>query len=429
MKRQLYIALIVAGLCASSLSQVSAYFDTNFFRSHDIDFKTFEWNNKSFRIGAFTEYGHTYDCRDWNEDKRNVLQIYNLYQSSLAMLLGAPKNTTIYNLALKHTPGASPMSDDEYRGRFNLTGSYEEYGVTLFGKYKIPIKSIPGTWSISAYLPIKHIEIDDVSWSDQTKNVLAADLLFKADISDSLASSVQTLGNLNINEHGWSKTGLGDTTLILEWYKDHKQLDREYLKNVRIIVQLGLTIPTAEKKDEDQALAKSLGKDGAWGIPVRAGLHLDFIKHVCAGFELDLLGHFSTTKVRRLKTNEYQTDFLLLHKGNVTKSYGPEWRFHLFLQAKKLLPGLSAMAAYQFYKRDEDQLSPKSNDFNYNIINSAEGLKQTARHNAVFTLSYNPLQDKNSSIIPQVSVFYKLPILGQRSVLSQTFGGQIGLTF
>ena len=146
-------------------------------------------------------------------------------------------------------------------------------------------------------------------------------------------------------------------------------------------------------------------------------------------FFFDCTSFLSTTKVRRLKTNQYQTDFLLLHKGNTTKRFGPEWRFNLFLKAKEILPGLSAIAAYQFLKHDEDRLSPKSNNFNYNIINSAEGLQEWHTHNAIFTLSYNPLQNKNSKVKPQISLFYKIPITGKRAALSNTFGGQIGIIF
>jgi hypothetical protein len=423
--------IITAGiLIGLSVTNLSAFLDSNLFRTHDVDFRTFEWKkNNNFRLGVFNEYGSTSECRNWDENKVGIMDIYGTHQSSVAMLLGAPKNSTVYNLALKHIPGLAPLTEDDYRGRFKLDGSYKEYAAILFGKYKLPIKSLPGVFSLDLYLPIRHMEFYDVSWTDQTRDVLSEDLLFKADITTSIASNVQTLGNLNINEAGWSKTGLGDTMLMLNWYKDYMQYDKEYLKKVRVNLQIGLSIPTASQKDEDQSLAKSLGNDGAWGIPLKTALHLNFVKNIVGGLEFDFFGFLPNTKVRRLKTHLQQTDFLLLNKANTTKNFGPQWRFHLFLQAKKLLPGLSAMAAYQFIKHDEDRLSPKSNDYNYDTINSAEGLKERHHHHALFTLAYSPLQHKKTRVTPQISLFYKLPVTGKRTMLAHTFGGQIGVTF
>ena len=234
MKKQIRIALTIIIIFVGTCSKTFAYLESNFFRPYDVDFKTFEWGKKNLRFGTFYEYGTTSQCRDWDENKVNVLQMYGQYQSSLAMLLGAPKNTTIYNLALKHIPGSSPSTHDDYRGKFEVTGNYKEQNAVLFGKWKLPIKSLPGTLALSVFVPIKQIEFYNVNWQDQTLDVLAADLLFKADISNNLATNVKTLGNLDINENGWKKTGIGDTVVTLRWYKNFKQIDKEYLKNVRL---------------------------------------------------------------------------------------------------------------------------------------------------------------------------------------------------
>jgi len=136
------------------------------------------------------------------------------------------------------------------------------------------------------------------------------------------------------------------------------------------------------------------------------------------------------TRVRRLKTDVNQTDFLILNKGSATKSVGTAYKFNLFLQFERFFKGLSAKVAYQFFKHDDDKLTADSNDFSYNIINSAQSLKEWNFQNFVFQLNYDFfLECKDSWFKPQLSFFYKLPVTGKRVINPHTFGGQIALNF
>jgi hypothetical protein len=131
-----------------------------------------------------------------------------------------------------------------------------------------------------------------------------------------------------------------------------------------------------------------------------------------------------------MKTSRYQTDYLLLHKGKATKSQGPTWKFTLFGKARKILPGLSAMASYHFVKHDDDRLQPKSYNFDPKIVNTAESLKEWSSHSFVFQAAYDLHGlESNKRFRPHISAFYKLPITGKRVILAHTFGGQIGFTF
>jgi hypothetical protein len=149
----------------------------------------------------------------------------------------------------------------------------------------------------------------------------------------------------------------------------------------------------------------------------------------CGG-EFEMLAFFDQKRERRLKTDENQTDFLLLHKGIATKSFGFSYKFNLFVQAQRFLGGLSAMVAYQFFRHDDDKLTAESNDFSYHIINSAHSLHEWGMQNFVFQLNYDFFKEcKNSWFKPQISLFYKLPITGKRVINPETFGGQIAVNF
>jgi len=422
------VLLVTLVLCAH---EVSAYAPTNFFNAYEFDYRPvvgfnskhdriksdYGRKNKNFRVGLATEYGKTRKSRDWDENKNNALQLYNERESSVAMLLGAPEGSKIDKLAKELGVSAATITADGCRGSFELTGEYEQLTAMLFGKYKLPI-NLEGLFELAVYIPFKSMQFNDVRWIDHTKNALSADREFREKFSSQLAQKAQELGCLDINQNGWKQEGLGDITVMLAWQKDFKQ-DKDYLKTVRINTQIGLTIPTGEKKDIDQALSLPLGNDGGWGIPASLGLDLNFINNIRAGVELSVLGVFDSTRTYRMRTSRHQTDFLLLNKGQATRSYGTAWKFTLFSQAKQLYKDLSGMISYHFVKHDEDRLHPKSYNFNYSIVNSTESLQEWSSHSFVFQLSYGRY----------LSLFYKLPLTGKRVILANTFGAQAGFTF
>jgi len=133
------------------------------------------------------------------------------------------------------------------------------------------------------------------------------------------------------------------------------------------------------------------------------------------------------SKDRRMKTHPYQTEFLLLNKGRSTKEHGLTWKFYLYAQAFQFWRGLSLKAAYEYIKHDNDRLSPKTDDFNANIANTARSLEEWYTHNLIFSLNYDFFKCKR--IKPQLSLFYKLPLTGKRVVMPQTLGGQLTLNF
>jgi len=398
---------------------------TNFYMPYDINLRMTEWKNTQFRFGVDFEHGETRKSKNPDEDETGVLRLYNSTESSITMLMGADSGTDIYNLAAQLE--AAGVTDDGTRGHFRLDGKFEETNLNFYGKYKFTFGFIPGNFDFTFYLPFKFMEIKDVSWNDLTESLTFADLLVHSLVTDSIANNVRNLGDLDIG--AWKKSGLSDLAFLFNWYMDFKQT-KEHLKNVRVSAKTGLTIPTGAKKNENKAFSFPLGNDGAWGIPFGVNLDLFFINDIKSGLEFELFFLFDETRVRRLKTDRNQTDFLLLHKGKATISHGFCWKFNLFFQLDHFWKGLSAMAAYRFFKHDEDTITAQSNNFNYEIINSAESLKEWVSQCFVFQLNYDFFDEFTDSIIkPQISFFYKLPVTGKRVINAHTFGAQFALNF
>jgi len=418
--------ILIWGILVQNV-QLFSFASTNFYRPYDINFKTADVRGKDWKVGVNFEHGSTSNGRDLSENKANILRLANSTESSIAMLTNFPKDSDPWKILNDLPFKFSATTDDGVRGHFKFSGDFEETDFTIWGRYRLPLPSLPGKFDFYAYVPFKDIKISNVKKEDQTVSVVTADFYVQDNITKKLDELVKTYGNLDLGN--WSCLGISDLAFILNWFDDFKQ-DKEYLKNVRLHAHVGLTIPTGKEKDEDKAFSMPLGNDGAWGIPIGLGIDLGFINTLKSGLELEILTLLDETRTRRLKTHEKQTDFLFLQKGRATKSFGLMWKFNLYLQSFHFYRGLSAKAAYQFIKHDDDRVTAKSDDFIYSIINSAQSLKEWTSHNLILQLNYDFFKEaKNFAVKPQLCLFYKIPLTGRQVINPYTFGAQISCIF
>ena len=384
-----------------------------------------------FRIGVNVEWGKGKHSRNLHGKKRNVLQVYDDDQSTLAMieqpgpdLLADPDF-----IILRDTLRIFGARDDGVRGHVLFLGRFEQLDVTPHVRYVLPI-DIAGELAISVALPFRYARVGDISFKDLTlangcQDDKTEELLTQS--FDDLKNLVKKFGNLNLDP--WNAHGLGDLAVTLDWSNNYPQ-DKDGLENVDLNAFVGFTAPTGLKKNEDRAFSMAFGHDGAWSIPFGIGLDLDFKYCIAIGGAAHFEYVFDDTKTRRLKTHESQTEFLLLNKGRATKEHGLLWKFYLYLQAYHFLGGLSAKAAYEYVKHDDDRLTPKSDNFNASVANSAKSLEEWNMHHFIFQLNYDCFKDCSSLCVkPQLSFFYKLPIYGKGIINPQTIGGQIAFNF
>jgi hypothetical protein len=432
-------------LLASSLVPAAAFgfAQSNFFRPTDQALRLPVLKNTKFQVGAMVEHGSRDTGLNWNDKRRNVLALHDDKQNAIRMLKGS-KITSVQNIWQNDfvTKGVDSIPESD-AGMNRLSGSFNQTDFTFFGHYNFTFleNKIPGVLAVKAYLPIvskkiSGVKIEDLSplvadwttfsWGGAKKAV--------GDLGKDLLKNVKTWSGLELSN--WSKTGLGDMALTLNWHNYYKQ-NKEYLKLVGLFMHGGFLLPTGSQKDENQAFSMPMGSDGAWGIPLGVGLELGFIHDIKAGVNVDFLGFFDKSRERRMKTDENQTEFLLLNKGEATKESGLTWQFNLFLQWFHFFDGFSAKAAYQFVKHDDDRLCPKGNDFNYRIVNTANSLREWSFHNLAFFVNYDfkalgeyfdadTFADK---VTPQLSFFFKFPVAGRNGIDNRTLGGQLAFSF
>jgi len=441
-------------------SYVGAFAPTNFFIQNDPFFRLLPPRPQRFNhdekkkqeyidnvpfiiCTARVESGQRRTGLNLTGERRSIFALYEDTQSAVAMLknpIGDVKQK-VDALVLPGVPGgAQSLTDDGKSGHASLKGQFEEVDVTFFTSARIPQKLIPGNFFVSCYLPLKSKQISEFNVSVMSQAYFGPGIAISNFVKN-LNQQAKDLGGLSFNN--WSKSGFADPVLELSWQRRLAQQEGP-IKVLSLFASIGTLFPIASHKDENEALALSLGNDGAWAFPIKLALELDFEQYFRMGLYLDFLTMLEESRVRRLKTEVNQTEFLLLNKGNATKHHGVTGQFEVCLEAVRLWRGLCAKLAYQFIKHQTDRLTTSDPNFNNDIINTARSLNGWEAHNAMLSIGYDFSTFGNSknnsgqrsraeriwkSLAPQFSLFYKFPIYGKAIIDSHTFGAQLGLSF
>lgn len=352
-------------------------------------------------------------------DSVNPLQIYECNQNALTMLNGFTSCSAIGQLSARIN-----AESDCFRGRFEPCAKFHVDGVANFGLRFF----FPHDISLAFYLPYYAMRLEDVVWKDLTCCVSIEDARTHAYLTDCLCQKVCELGDLDLG--GWKRKGFGDTTVSLEWIKDFPQ-NREFLRSVMLNARLGLAIPTALKKDEDKIVAFSFGNDRAIGIIFALGIDLSLGCYMKAGLDVQLMHTFGNRRCRRIKTDVLQTELFLLQKTRAFRDFGLTQQFSLYWQFCNFLGGTSLEVAYQFYKRDHDELSLTSNEFSSQIANSSLNLLGWTTHDVFVILSYDfdKYMYEGARWSPYVAAFVDIPFNGKRSIVANNAGFTLGINF
>lgn len=424
-------SVLTSTLLVSTCAQ--AFVPNNFWTPYDPNWRLARCDDR-YHFGLDIEFGKGHAARNWRGDKSNVLRTHNHAENVVAMLLGyngsgSQQTNDLINALISALNGnmpelvSNPTHSDNaiaFKGKFSLLD------MTLSGQYTIPQQLFGGHIRGVLYVPIrdahiKHVEFININNNNQT-------------LTDELTGSKElfqkTINNITPLDFGaWKKTGIGDLVGMLTWDRCFKQ-EKGGIKSVDLGFNLGMTAPTADERDINKAFSMSLGNDGAWGIPFGLGLGLNSKYKITIGTDAQFLALFNHTGTFRLKTDVNQTENILLQTGRATKSYGLTWQFNLYLKSINFYKGLSVKAGYEYTKHDSDKLTPKSNDFNSSVINSAHSLLEWNNHSIIGMINWDSfLMDETSHGKPQLSIFCKIPVGGRNVVNPYTFGGQLAVNF
>ena len=363
-------------------------------------------------------FGFSGEGRNAEGDKVDPTRFLCANQNALAMLKGALSDSEIAAIAQQ----VNVDDDNGVRGHFLTTGSYNMPFYTLFSCAYQPVHE----WSFYAYLPLMHVEMENITWHNQTKNSTADDVLTRALITDDFFANVTRLGNLNLQS--WRKTGFGDMTFFGAWNRRFLQ-QKQWLKEVALTVRAGISFPTGVKKDQDKAFSLAFGNDGAYAFPFGAGIDLRFRHYAWAGIDVSFEHIFSHTKVRRIMTDPAQTNYLFLHTAKTRREYGMIQRFNIYLEPQ-LWKGFAMRIAYQHAKQSDDFLYVISRDYSQVVANQAQELQEWSTHHIFTQLKWDSSKlYKKAKLQPQVSIFARIPFNGRQVLQNKSVGCSVVIDF
>lgn len=409
---------IVSTFCINVYSlfpiNILGTFDNNFWVSRPV-------RGTNFFPTLIAEGSVKIDGRNGEGDKADILQIWNPNQDTLSMVRGFSPTSDIGKIA---SAIGNISNDTNDRGRFLPTGQLDYVGIGLNLEYRFP-----SNFCLSAYVPFYYMKLKDVYWQSLTKDPRIEDQLVDVGLASDycqLKSLVKRLGNLDIG--GWKSQGIGDVVFLAKYFKDFSQ-NRGAITNVRLECNLGFSVPSGKKRNEDVAFDIPLGNDGAWGLHFGTGIDITWHKIIRGGGYIQFLQLFGNIKERRIKVDENQTDLLFLAKCRAYKDYGFTQNYNLFLELTTR--PVSLRVAYEHLKHNEDKLSLLSNTYSQDVANTAASLDEWSNHQLLFKATFDFLATAKLSkkFYPTFDVFYKLPFNGKRMVQANTFGGALTIEF
>lgn len=373
----------------------------------------------TYNFNTFLEAGFGFKSFGPHEAVANPLQIWHTQQSALSMLKGfSPENPV--NLLSNEIDA----NDDGVRGRFNLCADFKIPFAAAFNGRFFFLKD----WFLSAHLPFYQMQLHNLQFIDQTENNTSVDLRTKTLLTDDIATFVNRFGCIKLDD--WKRNGIGDFSLILNWFRDFPQT-KEVLKNARVNWRVGLTLPTGKRADLDLLFAQSFGYNGACAIPFGLGLDLMLGNYLQTGVDIQLTHIFGHKSIHRIKTDINQTELFLLQKANAYRDYGLTQRINLYVKMDKFLKGFSFLLGYQFFKHGKDHLALTTNAFSNQIANTAESLKEWTIHHIITNASYDFAEHTwcKTAVVPYISMYTRIPFNGKRSAGSASVGFVVSLDF
>jgi len=374
-------------------------------------------NKYRYQLAGYAEAGVA-NATGFNEhgDHVNPLHIWNCQENSLAMLEGFDRDNPITQLR-----SALLDNNNGIRGQFNVDGDLKlNYNFSFAARY-----FFAQDWSIGLYLPVYRMQLKNVHFIDLTPNLDNDDKLVHQLLTDNFALKVQELGGLYIGD--WTRQGPGDLAFIVDWFRDFYQ-NKPFLKCVRVNWRWGIVFPTGVGENEDLSFAVPFGYDGAFAMPFGLGLDLTLGTHFKTGVDVQLTQIFGNKRTWRIKTQEDQTELLLLQKAHAYKDYGLVQRFNLYVELYNVFKGLSFVAGYQFLKEGEAELSLTTQEFSSAIANTSRKLDEFTMHHGIFKIMYD-FGLTSRGVRPELSFYARIPFNGKNVALAPMLGMVFSVDF
>ncbi|MCA9769770.1 hypothetical protein KC460_00165 [Candidatus Dependentiae bacterium] len=425
--------LLAACLTIFCLQSTIAIDDTHFYRAtnflpiyHEPHFA--EKGLTSFDI--FVSHGSTRKARAHQDDLKkdkctkkdccdllllNICGLHNMHKLGEGVPDKDPTNPADLALInLEALPGRDCFGKLLFGGEFNITEAY------LFFT-----QNLARGLFIQAHLPIRHLEINCITFTDQSPTDSECPNINTPEWQTFLNIFDDILTRYNLDITDFKETAIGDTTLFLG-YAYHYE-DTEILDFFDVTLRVGVLIGTGKQKDQNKAFSIDHGYGGHMGIPFNAAAALGAYEWLTVGAHVHGTVFAKKTKEIRMKTSTAQNGFITLAKDTATIDKGSLWGAHMYLKADHVLHGFSATVGYSFsYKRDDFVCPCDLDIFDKCIVNSDCLFKEWKNHTFHLFIEYD-FSTNRHHIGPRIGGFFNWQVGGTRVFKTHTGGSNFGI--
>ena len=380
------------------------------------------YGKSRFQLTALTELSYDNRSYDANGNEVNALQIFEPQQNLLGLFQGLGNSSKFNQLVNSLAGGSGGGVNNSQNGMFTPTGTFDGAQVAFLGAYQFH----PHCY-FKVAVPIYKINLTNVNWQYSGNNATFAGQAIQTELVNSFAQ--EALADFDLSIGNWSETGFGDVTMLLDYICDYPQ-GRPLLRNVRVHLRLGLTVPTGVLANENQIMSIPFGNDGSVGLPFGGGLDINLGRYFQCGFRGEFLYLWGNEKLRRVQDFPSQTSLLIPQVVMAYREPGFVQQFDLFVQAYNFAGGLSLKFAYEYFRKAPDFMSVNVPGFDYSLINTGLPLDEETRNNMIFMLSFDSAFLKDCAPLhPQASIFVNMPFNGSLTTLVSAVGLQLALDF
>lgn len=347
------------------------------------------------------------------KDKVNALRIYGLNELGMAGV-NALGNATDHYLA----------------GELYIIAGHKGVGINFDGKYSMFEANFSYTQNfcngffVDFNLPIKKLKISDITKETVLGTLTGSNATAFRNVVRDLATTL-ALPAYDLTFETASKTGIGDIMVTGGWTCNHD--DIEILDFLDTTIKLGVSIPSAKKRDQDKAFELALGYEGHTGIAASFDMGIGFYEWITFGTHVGGLFFLDKTINMRMQTNKDQNGWLKLQKGDAKYDMGNIWNAGGHLKADHIFKGVSLMFGYNYAHKGNDTLTPTDTvKFESEAVNADVMLKSWTQHAVTVTLEYD-MAEEGRRWNPYFSVFYSRPVKGKYIFVSDVGGGTAGV--
>lgn len=347
------------------------------------------------------------------KDKVNALRIYGLNE-----------------LGMAGVNAAGAATDHFLHGDLNIISGHKGVGINFDGKYSMFEANLSYTQNfcngffVDFNLPIKKLKISDITEETVLGTLTGGDATALRSVVANLATTL-ALPAYDLTFEAASKTGIGDIMVTGGWTCNHD--DIESLDFLDTTIKLGVSIPSAKKRDQDKAFELALGYEGHTGIAASFDMGIGFYEWITLGTHVGGLFFLDKTINMRMQTNKDQNGWLKLQKGDAKYDMGNIWNAGGHLKADHIFKGVSLMFGYNYVHKGDDTLTPTDTaKFESEAVNADVMHKSWNQHAVSVTLEYD-MAEEGRRWNPYFSVFYSRPVKGKYIFVSDVGGGTAGV--